>query len=161
MDGKVRRRRVAEVDETFAIRKWTFLPKTLLGVRFEIDPINLLLLRYEINFLPCTREGCDELWRSDSTCRRWLRRPPTGRRSTSTASSDGARCPRVEGMNASATNGCSFDRETAALREGGSTTMPTYPPPPEPVRNGARIGNATESSILNGAIRYRDTLPEE
>jgi hypothetical protein len=69
--------------------------------------------------------------------------------------------PRVEGMNASATNGCSFAQETAALREGGSTTMPTYPPPPEPVWNGARIGNATESSMLNGAIRYRDALPEE
>ena len=35
---------------------------------------------------------------------------------------------RVKGMNASATTGCSFAREAAALREGGSTTMPTYPP---------------------------------
>jgi hypothetical protein len=33
---------------------------------------------------------------------------------------------RVKGMNASATTGCSFAREAAALREGGSTTMPTY-----------------------------------
>ena len=73
----------------------------------------------------------------------------------------GTLLPRVEGMNASATTGCSFAREAAALREGGSTTMPTYPPPPEPVWNGARIGNATESLMLNGAIRYRDALPEE
>jgi sorting nexin-1/2 len=76
----------------------------------------------------------------------------------------GTLLPRVEGVNASAMNGSSFAREAAALREGGSqctTKMPTYPPPPEPVWNGARIGNAMESSMMNGAIRYRDALPEE
>ncbi|KAL3808502.1 hypothetical protein ACHAXA_008323 [Cyclostephanos tholiformis] len=90
----------------------------------------------------------------------------------------GSLLPRVVGLNASFTNGSSFAQEAAALREGGSrgggagggeaavhfeyTTMPTYPPPPEPVWNGGvRNGNAMESSMLNGAIRYRDALPEE
>ncbi|KAL3772661.1 hypothetical protein ACHAW5_008611 [Stephanodiscus triporus] len=84
--------------------------------------------------------------------------------------------PEVEGIDASTFNGSSFAREAAALREGkagaGSSgggieavhfenmPMPTYPPPPEPA-NDAYSRNVLESSMLNGAIRYRDVLPEE
>jgi len=88
--------------------------------------------------------------------------------------------PQVESLDASACNGSSFAREAAALREGKSggvggglgwgggdvahfdgMPMPTHPPPPEPTSNGTHNGNAMESSMLNGAIRYRDASPEE
>ena len=34
-------------------------------------------------------------------------------------------------------------------------TMPSYPPPPEPIANGM------ESSTLNEAVRYREMIPAE
>jgi sorting nexin-1/2 len=87
--------------------------------------------------------------------------------------------PQVESLDASACNGSSFAREAAALREGKSggggglgwgggdvahldgMPMPMYPPPPEPTSNGTHNGNVMESSMLSGAIRYRDASPEE
>ena len=87
--------------------------------------------------------------------------------------------PQVESLDAPACNGSSFAREAAALREGKSggggglgwgggdvahldgMPMPMYPPPPEPTSNGTHNRNAMESSMLSGAIRYRDASPEE
>jgi len=97
--------------------------------------------------------------------------------------------PQVENLDATDLHGSSFVDAAAALRQGsnssssrsmlaslggGETTvesvtaqvenvpMPSYPPPPEPASNGVQdAGNAMESSMLNGAVRYRDPLPEE
>lgn len=89
--------------------------------------------------------------------------------------------PQVEAVDATKLNGSSFAKTAAALRKDGSRSfgtlggnaaatvdsvtaqvddmvMPSYPPPPEPA-NGA--ANPMESSVLNGAVRYRATLPEE
>lgn len=57
----------------------------------------------------------------------------------------------------------------AATARVDNVPMPSYPPPPAPqeaamAANGGvhdAAGIAMESSILNGAIRYRDPLPEE
>lgn len=96
--------------------------------------------------------------------------------------------PQVEGIDAAEGHGGSFVRAAEKLRESGGNRpglvasgeggaeataesaatqaetmpMPSYPPPPEPVANGVKnASNTMESSMLNGAVRYRDTLPEE
>jgi len=103
----------------------------------------------------------------------------------------GALVPRLEEVDAERFNGKSFAGAAAALREGRSfvggsgagasgsvggggvepvTTqvenmaMPSYPPPPEPMPANNGVDNSTnamESSMLNGAVRYREPLPEE
>ena len=98
----------------------------------------------------------------------------------------GTLLPQVEQLDATKFNGKSFARAAAALKKEGNQSaalgggneavdavttqvenlpMPSYPPPPEPtVANGvhSNVNNATaESSLLNGAVRYRDPLPEE
>ncbi|KAL7553649.1 hypothetical protein ACHAWF_016959 [Thalassiosira exigua] len=98
--------------------------------------------------------------------------------------------PQIEGVDPAVFNGKSFTREAATMREGsvksvgtslsaslaGSAgvameavaeqmegmSMPSYPPPPEPTANGGHgAGDAPDSSVLNGAVRYRAPLPEE
>jgi len=89
--------------------------------------------------------------------------------------------PQVENVDATKFNGSSFAQAAAALREGKSSStsrggdkaveavttqvenmlMPAYPPPPEPPTLDVQNANAMESSMLNGAVRYRDPLPEE
>jgi len=89
----------------------------------------------------------------------------------------GAVLPQVESVDAIMFNGNSFAQSAAVLREGkygdtsrgggnvvenvtmqvGNMSMPAYPPPVEP----QAMPNALNSSMLNGAVRYRDPLPEE
>lgn len=91
----------------------------------------------------------------------------------------GSLLPEVESIDATKINGNSFAQAAVALNKQGSKAfgtvggdevvgvesataqvqnmaMPSYPPPAEP--NNA---NPMESSTLNGAVRYRDPLPEE
>mmetsp|Transcript_30669 Transcript_30669/g.50130 ORF Transcript_30669/g.50130 Transcript_30669/m.50130 type:complete len:326 (+) Transcript_30669:500-1477(+) len=95
----------------------------------------------------------------------------------------GALLPQVENVDATKFNGSSFARTGATLKDGDirsiglasgggenvesvtaqveDMTMPSYPPPPEPSANGVHnASSAMESSMLNGAVRYRDPLPE-
>ncbi|KAL9188509.1 hypothetical protein ACHAXT_006887 [Thalassiosira profunda] len=87
--------------------------------------------------------------------------------------------PQVESVDATKCNGSSFAQTAAALKDGSRTNvvagaggsveavaaqvdnmaMPSYPPPPEPAS--AQGAGNMESSMLNGAVRYRDPLPEE
>jgi sorting nexin-1/2 len=89
----------------------------------------------------------------------------------------GVLLPHVEELNGTQFTGKSFFDAAAELRNGKSShgavgedeattsvsaqmehmPMPTYPPPPEPSAN----ANVLESSMFNGAVRYRDPLPEE
>ena len=82
--------------------------------------------------------------------------------------------PQIESCDATKLNGSSFAHAASGLREGksngivlagtasvevvtnqvGSMSMPSYPPPQEPSAT-----NGMESSMLNGAVRYRE-LPE-
>jgi len=103
----------------------------------------------------------------------------------------GALLPEVESVDVAKFNGSSFARTAGELKEGfnksvgtvggggggagggdatveavtsqvGNMSMPSYPPPGEPAGNGVHTASsAMESSMLNGAVRYRDPLPEE
>lgn len=92
----------------------------------------------------------------------------------------GALLPEIESADATQFNGSSFAQAARAMNAGNivsmgggnsveavtaqvdDMTMPSYPPPPEPAAvNGVQSANAMESSMLNGAVRYRDPLPEE
>ena len=93
----------------------------------------------------------------------------------------GALLTEVEGVDATASTWDSFSQMAAAVKdggndksgtvamEGGTTTlpsteenapMPSDPPPPEPSTSAA-CDTMAESSVLAGAVRYRDPLPEE
>ncbi|KAL7526754.1 hypothetical protein ACHAXR_001636, partial [Thalassiosira sp. AJA248-18] len=94
----------------------------------------------------------------------------------------GALLPQVEGVDATKFSEISFAQSAAALRRQGSkpvgtvgggevvesvttqvdnVSMPSYPPPPEPAANGVHTTAMDSSTMLNGAVRYRDPLPEE
>ena len=86
----------------------------------------------------------------------------------------GAVLPQIESCDDIKCCGNSFAKAAADLREGKSSngfvesvaaqvdnmSMPSYPPPPEPSANVSST-NGMESSMLNGAVRYRSQLHEE
>lgn len=84
----------------------------------------------------------------------------------------GSLLPQLESVKVAEFTSSSFAQAAASLmeRKHGSSLvssatkqmqemgMPSYPPPVEPAGNNT---NGLESSMLNGAVRYRDLLPEE
>merc|ERR1711957_608974 len=93
----------------------------------------------------------------------------------------GSLLPEIENVDATKLTRSSFAQMAAALKDGvnnkssvsseegdeaartaqaGNAPMPLDPPPPEPSAN-AVCNTKVESSVLSGAVRYRDPLPEE